>query len=79
MTTDIKHIIQTYLPDYQGTAELITGSGSNRVYLRLTDAERGSLIGVYGSCLAENRAFVEMAKHFGQKGLPVPKVIRNLK
>ena len=78
MTTDIKQIIQTYLPDYQGTAELITGSGSNRVYLRLTDAEKGSLIGVYGSCLAENRAFVEMAKHFGQKGLPVPKVIGNL-
>ena len=78
MTTDIKHIIQTYLPDYQGTAELITGSGSNRVYLRLTDAEKGSLIGVYGSCLAENRAFVEMAKHFGQKGLPVPKVIGDL-
>lgn len=75
MKTEIADILQSYLPWYKGEVEQITGSGSNRIYLRLTDDEGHTLIGVYGSCVAENRAFVEMAHHFEQKGLPVPKVI----
>ena len=78
MNTDIKHILQTYLPDYKGKAELITGSGSNRVYMRLTDDIGHTIIAVYGACVAENRAFVEMSRHFASKGLPVPKVIGKL-
>ncbi|MBQ6799666.1 MAG: phosphotransferase [Bacteroidaceae bacterium] len=72
---DIERIRQTYLSWYKGEAELITGSGSNRVYLRLTDDEGHTIIGVYGACVEENRAFVNMARHFEAKGLPVPKVI----
>jgi aminoglycoside/choline kinase family phosphotransferase len=34
-----------------------------------------SLIGVMGTSLEENRAFVAMANHFGKLGLPVPKVL----
>lgn len=70
-TTDI---LKRYLPDYQGKVEQITGSGSNRIYLRLEDGR----IAVYGSCVAENHAFVQMAKHFASKGLPVPRVIGEL-
>ena len=72
---DIERIRQTYFSWYKGEAELITGSGSNRVYLRLTDDEGHTIIGVYGACVEENRAFVNMARHFEAKGLPVPKVI----
>ncbi len=78
MKTDIKQILQTYLPHYQGEVEQITGSGSNRVYMRLRDEEKGSFIAVYGNCVDENRAFVQMAKHFASKGLPVPRVMGEL-
>lgn len=47
-------------------------SGSNRRYFRLSGAQ--SLIGVIGTCLEENKAFIFMDKHFLSKGLPVPRV-----
>lgn len=78
MKTEISTILHTYLPEYKGEVEQITGSGSNRVYLRLKDAEQGSLIAVYGACVEENKAFVSMDKHFVSKGLPVPRVVGEL-
>ena len=47
--------------------------GSNRKYFRLKGKE--SLIGVYGTSTEENRAFIYMARHFSQKGLPVPRIL----
>ena len=47
-------------------------SGSNRRYFRLTG--NPTLIGVSGESLEENNAFLYMAKHFREKGLPVPEV-----
>ncbi len=46
-------------------------SGSNRKYYRL---EKGdvTLIGVIGTSVDENKAFIEMSKHFYKKGIPVP-------
>ncbi|MBQ4520733.1 MAG: phosphotransferase [Bacteroidaceae bacterium] len=78
MKTDIPYILQRYLPEYRGKVEQITGSGSNRIYLRLQDEEQGTFIAVYGACEAENRAFVEIARHFASKGLPVPKLMSGL-
>ena len=78
MNTDILQILHSYLPQYKGEVEQITGSGSNRIYLRLKDYEGGSMIAVYGACVEENKAFVHMAQHFTSKGLPVPRVIGNL-
>lgn len=49
------------------------GAGSNRKYFRLKGKE--SLIGVYGTSTEENRAFIYMARHFSQKGLPVPRIL----
>ena len=53
--------------------ELLTGSGSNRRYFRMTGPR--SLIAVCGESTAENRAFIYMARHFRNKGIPVPKVL----
>ena len=47
-------------------------SGSNRRYFRLLG--NPTLIGVSGESLEENRAFLYMAEHFKQKGLPVPTI-----
>ncbi len=52
----------------------LSASGSNRRYFRLT-AEGHSLIGVEGTSIEENRAFMAMSAHFASKGLPVPKVL----
>ena len=47
-------------------------SGSNRRFFRLTGVQ--SLIGVYGTSVEENEAFLYMAEHFKRKNLPVPQV-----
>lgn len=52
----------------------LTVSGSNRKYYRLQN-DSISLIGVIGTSVEENRAFIEMTKHFYSKGLPVPRFI----
>ena len=69
-------ILQILYQDYIGhTAESIeplAGAGSNRKYYRLKGNPQ--LIGVYGTSEAENRAFLYMAKHFTEKGLPVPQI-----
>ncbi len=52
----------------------LTVSGSNRKYYRLKNKEI-SLIGVVGTSVEENIAFIEMSKHFTAKGLPTPKFI----
>ena len=48
-------------------------SGSNRRYFRLLGVQ--SLIGVYGTSVEENEAFLYMAEHFKKKNLPVPQVL----
>lgn len=52
----------------------LSASGSNRRYFRLT-SEGHSLIGVEGTSIEENRAFMAMSAHFISKGLPVPRVL----
>lgn len=49
-------------------------SGSNRRYFRIT-ADGESCIGVEGISLDENRAFIALAEHFAEQGLPVPRVL----
>lgn len=52
----------------------LSGAGSNRQYFRLGGVDE-TLIGVEGTSVEENRAFITMARHFAAKGLPVPKVL----
>ena len=55
--------------------ETITGSGSNRQYVRFFSTDGTSLIGVHGTSYEENHAFITLARHFREKGLPVPQVL----
>ena len=52
--------------------ELLPLSGSNRQYFRLLGKK--NLIGVIGTSVEENEAFIYMSGHFRGKGLPVPEV-----
>ncbi len=58
------------------SCEAITGSGSNRQYFRLSDDAGKSLIGVVGTSVEENNAFIYLARHFAAKGIPVPLVLK---
>ena len=49
-------------------------SGSHRSYYRLTGPE-GSVIGVVGTDVDENTAFVTISRHFLSKGISVPEVL----
>ena len=51
----------------------LPSSGSNRRYFRLSGEP--TLIGVVGTSVEENDAFIYMAKHFKEKNLPVPEVL----
>lgn len=53
----------------------LEGAGSNRAYYRMKDAEGHSVIGVVGTSVEENRAFISIARHFCEKCLPVPRVL----
>src|SRR5574344_2310639 len=52
--------------------EEMPSSGSNRRYFRMKGV--ADLIGAYGSCREENETFIYIARHFKEKGLPVPQV-----
>ena len=51
----------------------LTGSASNRKYYRLS-GDAGVCIGVIGTDLRENNAFVTIDSHFKSKGINVPEV-----
>ena len=55
------------------TCRQLTGSASNRRYCRLS-SRAGSCIGVIGTDVRENNAFVALARHFRSKGINVPEV-----
>ena len=53
----------------------LPGAGSNRAYYRLSDGQGHSVIGVVGTSIDENHAFIYLARHFASQGLPVPQVL----
>ncbi|MCR5819674.1 MAG: phosphotransferase [Bacteroidaceae bacterium] len=53
---------------------MINAAGSNRQYVRFTDKDGHSLIGVIGTSCEENDAFVYLSEHFRSKGIRVPEV-----
>ena len=66
-----------YLDNFGGepmSVVKLSGAGSNRVYYRLCGCDT-SLIGVVGTSVEENRAFVALAKAFAESGVAVPKVL----
>ncbi|OIP82159.1 MAG: phosphotransferase [Porphyromonadaceae bacterium CG2_30_38_12] len=67
----VEKLFEQYTGERLENITELSASGSNRRYFRLLSKTR-SLIGVVGTSVEENHAFVAMAKHFKQKGLPVP-------
>lgn len=72
ITEQIKNLYRTYTGHEAEEVTELPSSGSNRRYFRLHGPQ--TLIGVSGTSIEENRAFIYMAHHFRQKGLPVPEV-----
>lgn len=64
------YISYTGLPSTDITE--LPSSGSNRRYFRLSGIT--PMIGVSGTSVEENRAFIYMSAHFRRQGLPVPEV-----
>lgn len=63
------------------TVEKLPGAGSNREYYRIGGGEAlrqlfgaETVVGCVGTSREENHAFVALARHFREKGLPVPQV-----
>lgn len=52
--------------------ERLTPAGSNRQYFRMKGV--ANVVGVIGTSIDENRAFVYLSNHFRALGLPVPEV-----
>lgn len=57
------------------TVERLPGAGSNRVYYRLAGGGGESVVGVVGTSVEENDAFIYLASHFNLRRLPVPRVL----
>lgn len=72
-STILNRLYKEYTGKEATGIEELPSSGSNRRYFRLLGEP--CLIGVLGTCLPENEAFLYLADHFRQKGLPVPKVV----
>ena len=72
---DLIALYTSYVGQPPKTVESITGSGSNRQYVRFTSSEGKGTIGVIGTSVEENHAFVYLSRHFAAKGLPVPNVL----
>ena len=53
----------------------LAGSGSNRIYIRLTDTDGKSVIGVIGTSRDEDHAFIYLTEHFTRRKLPVPRIL----
>lgn len=57
------------------SVECLPGAGSNRAYYRVTEKDGSTVIGVIGTSREENAAFITIARHFYDRGLPVPEVL----
>ena len=72
--TELETLFQQYTHEKLITLLELTASGSPRRYFRLK-GEKSTLIGVEGTSIEENRAFIALSKHFEKQGLPVPMVL----
>lgn len=69
----LESLFKSYTGFPASTITELPSSGSNRRYFRIV-GEKDTLIGTFGSCKEENKAFIAIAEHFHKQGLPVPRV-----
>lgn len=70
----IEELFEQYTHQKPVEINELPSSGSNRRYFRVK-GDGISLIGAAGTSVDENKAFIEIGRHFMLKGLPVPKVL----
>lgn len=71
---ELEQLFKQFTGENMESITELLASGSNRRYYRLVSKNR-TLIGVEGTSVDENNAFIQLAKHFYSKGLPVPRFI----
>ena len=74
MTKGIKQLYEDTFGTAPQSIVRLSGDGSNRVYYRLLSGEK-SVIGVCGTSVEENRAFVALSAAFVKSGLAAPAVL----
>lgn len=70
----LEELFKQYKRQTPKSIEELPSSGSNRRYFRLTANDDTTIIGVVGTSVEENIAFVTIAEHFLHQGLSVPRV-----
>lgn len=70
----LEQLFEKYKHENVEKIEELPSSGSNRRYFRLTGTNGDTLIGVKGTSVEENIAFVKISDHFHKQGIPVPQV-----
>ena len=70
----LEKLFSNFVGSKPETIQELGSSGSNRRYFRLISADK-SLIGVLGTNLQENEAFLDFDEQFASQGLPVPRVV----
>ena len=70
----LKPLFESYTGQSPVSIQELPTSGSHRRYFRLGGGGT-TLMGVIGTSLEENRAFIGLARHFRKKGLQVPEVL----
>ena len=70
----LRQLYRAFTGTNADTVTKIEGSGSNRSYWRLCRRNGSAIIGTSGKDKAENAAFIYLADHFRNAGLPVPEV-----
>lgn len=71
---ELEQLFTEYSFRHPAKIEQLPGSGSNRKYFRITGHDGSTMIGVVGTSVAENEAFIAISRHFRLKNLPVPEV-----
>lgn len=72
---NLRNLYRSFSGHEPSSMTAISGSGSNREYFRIEGADE-PLIGVIGENITENRAFISLSKHFSDRGINVPKVLK---
>jgi len=71
---NLKRLFEKYTGREAEEVTELSSSGSNRRYFRLRGG-KVSIVGVSGTSLDENKAFINLSRHFVDKGIRVPKVL----
>ena len=71
----LRELYRQWCGEDAAAVEKLPGAGSARVYYRMFAADGRTVVGCVGTSRDENHAFVYLARHFGERHLPVPRVL----